>query len=589
MNTHAFLGRALAALGLVVLVGCAGIPDSGPVTEVEAASGNDQSTVRYSPTGPVKNALPQEIVRGYLDAMLAYPVTTGTAAAFLTPDAARAWKSSAGVRVYAQPRVSTPVVRENRGKVDKPTVDVGLGVVEDAGLDPQGRFKRVNARKEFSFRLVRSNGQWRITNPQPGSLVNRKFFGDYYRPFNNYFFDRSSKRLVADPIHLPVGDQLSTALISSLVMGPKDLLDKTARTFVPKGTQLRTSVPLRNDGLADVQFQDDLGGLPSGAQERLSAQVVWGLRQVDQVTGVRITGGDNVLYPDNRGIQSIDSWASFGPRFGDGGFYGVQKGRIVEVTGLEVAQVGGSWGRNGRGAAEIAVDSDQLAVVNNNRTTLTIGSLDKAKVSTFGGIRFLRPIQDDAGTVWALDRPGSETRLRVLEDKTFRQVPIGRLAKFRLESFALSPDGSRYAAIADVGGTSQVYVGTVRRGAPDAVASLGDPELLRPNDGDFTSPRSISWATATNVTFLADDKVAGTQVFESRIDGSDSTGGTAGSGALLPDVEAVALVTTGGEDPTRYVTDKTRHTWLLRPGGAWDRLDPVGVTGLTASYASSTS
>jgi hypothetical protein len=90
------------------------------------------------------------------------------------------------------------------------------------------------------------------------------------------------------------------------------------------------------------------------------------------------------------------------------------------------------------------------------------------------------------------------------------------------------------------------------------------------------------------VTFLADDNVSGTQVFESRIDGSYSTGGTAGSGALLPDVDAVALATTGGEDPTRYVTDKTRHTWLLRPGGAWERLNPAGVTGLTASYASST-
>lgn len=582
------MGRVRTTLCLIALAGCAGIPDSGPVTKVNAARGGDQSTVRYSPTGPAKNASPQDIVRGYLDAMLAYPVTTGTAASFLTSDAARDWKSSAGVKVYAEPQVSTPVVKDNAGNVDKPTVDIDLEVVEDASLDRQGRFERVNARKQFSFRLARTKGQWRITNPQPGFLVNRKFFSDYYRPFNDYFFDKPGKRLVADPIYLPVGDQLSTSLISSLTIGPQDLLHKTARTYAPEGTLLRTSVPLRDDGLAEVQFRDDLGGLSSSAQERFSAQVVWTLRQVDQVTGVRITGGDNVLSPGNRGIQSINSWASFGPRFGDGGFYGVQRGRIVEVTGRDVAPVDGPWGRNARKAAEIAVDSDQLVVVGNDRATLTTGSLDKTKVSTFSGKRFLRPIQDDEGNVWGMDRPGSDMRLRLLEGKKFRQIPIGLLAKFRVISFALSPDGSRYAVIADVGGTAQVYAGAVLRNAQDAVASLGDPVLLQPNGADFTSPRSISWATATTVTFLADDNVAGTQVFESRIDGSSSSGGTASSGSLLPDVAAVSLVTTGGDDPTRYVTDKTRHTWLLRPGGAWERLDPIGVTGLTASYASST-
>jgi len=588
MSRRLSLRQCSAVLIVAFLAGCAGIPDSGPVTKVNAARADDQSTVRYSPTGPAQNASPQEIIRGYLDAMLAYPVTTGTAASFLTPDAAREWKSSAGVKVYAEPQVSTPVVRDNAGNVDKPTVDIDLEVVEDASLDPQGRFERVNARKQFNFRLARTNGEWRITNPQPGFLVNRKFFGDYYRPFNDYFFDKPGKRLVSAPIYLAVGDQLSTSLVSSLMMGPKGLLNKTARTFAPEGTQLRTSVPLRDDGLAEVQFRDDLSGLSSSAQERLSAQIIWTLRQVDQVSGVRIIGGENVLYPGNRGIQSIDAWGSFGPRYGDGGFYGVQRDRIVEVSGRDVAPVDGPWGKNARKAAVIAVDSDHLAVVNRDRSKLTIGSFDKDKAPTFGGKRFLRPFRDDAGMFWAMDRPGSDSRLRLFDVKGSRKVPIGLLAKFRLESFALSPDGSRYAAIADVGGTSQVYVGTVLRNAQDTVTSLGNPELLPPNGADFTKPRSLSWASATTVTFLADDAVVGAQIFESRVDGSSSTGGTASSGALLPGVDAVALTTTGGSDPTRYVTDKTAHTWLLRPGGAWERLDSLGVTGLTASYASST-
>lgn len=587
MRSRALGGRVITTLLLIILVGCAGIPDNGPVTKVAADPGTDQSTVRYSPTGPTENASPQQIVRGYLDAMLAYPVTAGTAASFLTHDAARDWKPSAGVQIYTEPEVSTSLVKDNAGGVDKPAVEVNLDLIEDASLDPQGKFARLNARKQLTFRLNQTKGQWRITNPQPGFLVNRKFFDDYYRPFNDYFFDRAGKRLVAEPIYLPVGDQLSTALVSSLLLGPGDLLGKTARTYVPGGTRLQTSVPPRADGLAEVQFRDDLSPLSDGAQQRLSGQIIWTLRQVENVTGVRITGGDNVLYPGNRGIQSIDSWENFGPKFADGGFYGVQKGRIVELSGRVVSSVDGSWGKDARQAIDIAVDSDRLAVVADGRNRLTIGSFGNAKVSNFSGKQFLRPVWDDTGSVWALDRQGSDTRLRIFEGKRFRQIPIGVLAKFRVESYALSPDGARYAFIADVGGSSQVYVGSVHRDAKDVVVSLGKPVLQRPNGADFTRPRSISWSSATAVTFLADDAVVGTQIFESRIDGSSSSGGTASSGALLPDVAAVTLVTTGGEEPTRYVTDKTGHTWLLGSDGAWERLDPIRVTALAASSSSS--
>lgn len=585
------LGRATGAgmLSLALFAGCVGIPDDGTVTKVDVESGPDQSTVRYSPTGPARDANPQQIVRGYLDAMLAYPVTTGTAASFLTPEAAREWKSSAGVEVYVEPKVAAPVAKDPEGSVEnRPAVEVDLDMVEDAQLNSQGRFARINTRKQFTYRLIQSDGQWRITNPQPGFLVNRKFFDDYYRAFDAFFFDRPGKRLVADPIYLPVGDQLSTALLGSLLLGPKGLLGKTARTFVPEGARLRTSVPSRDDGLADVQFREDLNELPSDVQERLSAQIIWTLKQVDQVTGVRIAGSDVVLIPGNRGNQSVDSWAKFGPRFGDGGFYGIQEGRVVEVSGGNVEEVDGPWGESAGGAVGIAIDSGRIASVRDGGKILTVGSLAKASVNTFSGSDLLRPVWDDTGKVWAVDSAGGATRLRIFSGKKFRAVPVGALADYRLNSFALSPDGARYAAVARVGNTTQVYVGSVLRNAQDVVIGLGTPENVRPKNATFASPRSVSWATPTTVTFLAEDNVAGTQIFEVRIDGSASIGGTAGRGALLPDVRPISLATTGGEDPIRYVTDSSGKTWILRPGRTWILLDAGGITSLTASTAVST-
>ncbi len=571
------------AAALLVLCGCGGIPDSGPVTKVKADHGTDQSTVRYSPAGPARDASPEQIVRGYLDAMLAYPVTTGTAASFLTPEAAHAWKSSAGVAIYAQPEVAKQTLKGGGRELAEESATVGVHVVEDARLDNQGHFDRVNARKEFGFHLIKSRGQWRIDNPQNGFLVNRKFFDDYYRPFNTYFFDKPGKRLVADPIYLPVGDQLSTALVSSLLLGPGRLLSGTARTYVPSSTRLRTSVPLAGDGLADVQFRDDLSNLSSAAQARLSAQITWTLRQVPDVSSVRITGGDNVLYPGDRGIQSVASWQAFGPRFGDGTFYGLQSNHLVTLDGRTVSRVSGPWGKDAHGAILVAADSDNVAAVRKGRTRLVIGTLSKKAVETVAGKDLLRPQWDDSGNVWAFDSPGGTTRVRLTDGKKTRTLDIGRLSRFDVRSFSLSPDSSRYAVLAEVGPASQVFVGPVIRNAGDDVVSLGAPSPVKAQGSDFSSPRSLSWATDTTVTFLAADSVVGTQIFEARIDASQVIGGTASNGALLPDVSAVALATVGGEDPVVYVTDAKKRTWLLRTGSNWERLSQTGITAITAS------
>ena len=99
----------VAVLGVLLVGGCGSIPTSGPVTRVADDKGFGESTVRYAPALPVPGASPQEIVLGYLDAMLAFPVSTGTASAFLTPSAAKSWRPLDGVRVYSRPKVSAPV------------------------------------------------------------------------------------------------------------------------------------------------------------------------------------------------------------------------------------------------------------------------------------------------------------------------------------------------------------------------------------------------------------------------------------------------------------------------------------------------
>ena len=41
----------------------------------------------------------------------------------------------------------------------------------------------------WQFKLVKVNGQWRITNPPPFRMLNEHDFSQVYRPQDLYFFD----------------------------------------------------------------------------------------------------------------------------------------------------------------------------------------------------------------------------------------------------------------------------------------------------------------------------------------------------------------------------------------------------------------
>ncbi|WP_162891278.1 GerMN domain-containing protein [Aeromicrobium sp. A1-2] len=570
--------RLVAGIATVLVVSaCAGIPTSGPVTKVADDSGFGESTVRYTPARPSDGASPQQIVRGYLDAMLAYPVSTGTAAAFLTPEGAKSWSSAAQVRVYSNPEVSPTLAgRDDSGasKSEQPPVEVRLRLAEDARLDRQGHYARVAEQAEISYELERVDGQWRIANPQAGLLVNQKFFEDYFRRFNIFYFDRPGSRLVPDPIYLPVGDQLATGLIASLVRGPGAAGDGAERTYVPGTDSLRPSVPVSANGVADVEFATDLSALSDTEQKHLSAQIVWTLRQVPEVVAVRLVGDATVLTSSGNALQDIDSWGGYGPSIARTHTYAIAGDKIVQIDDGKVEPMTGAWGTDARGAVFIGVSEQGVAGVLAGRTAVRVTNRKGTAARTFDGSRFIAPRWDSDGGLWLVDRPGSRTRVRLVVGKDVRTLDVGGLTSLEATDFAISPDGSRYAVTA---AGSSLHVGRVLRDAKDQILGLGEPSRV------YTSaraPRSVSWSSGTELTFLAESQ-SGRQVYSAAIDGSSTNGGVARGGALLPDVDAGTLAIDSGESRARYATDARDRLWFLSPGGSWRLLTTTGVTALT--------
>jgi hypothetical protein len=572
------VARAVTALVAVLAVSaCAGIPSSGPVTKVADDGDLGQSAVRYAPARPQPGASPEQIVRGYLDAMLAFPTSSRTASTFLTPEAARDWGSSSQVRIYSQPEVGGSQDADGRPvPADDPSepVKVRLGFTEDARLDRQGRYTPLASPETLTYTLQQVKGEWRITDPQEGLLVNRKFFTDYYRPFNLYYFDLPGQRLVPEPVHLVVGDQLATTLMTSLAGGPTvESLDST-RTYVPPRGALRPSVPVSDEGVADVEFTADFSDLASGVRDHLSAQVVWTLRQVPGIEGVQIVGGATALTASNDEIQPVQAWGGYGPSTARGRAYAVIDGRVVEIDDGKPVPVSGAWGEDGRAAELVAVSQAGIAGVLPGRGAVRLTARDGTAARTVRGNDFVGPDWDSDGRLWLVDRAAGGTRIRVVTGKEVREIDVGGVGRLDVSTFDLSPDGARYA-VGTAGG--RLYVGRVRRDDDDRVVGLGVPSrVLTTAD----QPRSAAWSSGTELSFLGDSE-AGVQVYQARIDGSATTSEVTRSGALLPDVGAQALAIGPGSNHVLYVTDAGNRLWFLPPGGSWRMIESPPVTGLT--------
>ncbi|MEU0060104.1 hypothetical protein ABZ035_27380, partial [Streptomyces sp. NPDC006334] len=79
---------AYAACGVVLLAGCASMPDHGDLSDVESTP-RQETQVRVFAMPPRDDAQPAEIVQGFLEALTSDDPRYSTARQYLTPAAAR--------------------------------------------------------------------------------------------------------------------------------------------------------------------------------------------------------------------------------------------------------------------------------------------------------------------------------------------------------------------------------------------------------------------------------------------------------------------------------------------------------------------
>jgi hypothetical protein len=560
-----------AAIVAGVLAGCADVPHSGPVklgTSIgpqfgvtnESTHELTNETIHELPAGPLPDATPATLVAGFLHAMVDSEDGYGVARLFLAPGAS--WNSGQGITTY---NPATMQLVRSGSRIVMRAQRVGE-------ISARGSFTTAPAQITRRFGLVRSSGQWRIAHAPDGVLLSADDAQRTLQSADVYFLNDSENRLVPDPRLLPPQDPgLATTLIQDLVAGPSPSLAPAVHTAVPSGVSLIGNVPISTGGVAQIDFTNSNHQLSGAELRRLSAQVVWTLRQLASVTAVQLlVNGSPLSAPNVSSLQPIRAWPEFDPAAPPeaGGVLVVRDGQPGMLGARLPAQfVGSGLAAPARSADGTVLAGLRLSV---RKVTLMIGRSTGRLVARAGAATMTAPAFDPAGDVFVA-RSGSAGEQIVEYPVHGSPVPVaapGWLRAEPVQAIALAPDGSRLAAVVGPVGRAALMVGTIS--SLPAHPVIHDLHTVVPGG---RNGQGVSWAAADELVCTVGQADGRRGVLEVSVDGYRVA--ELGEVGLVPYPDQIAAAPS-----RRILASSGEGIWSLS-GGQWTRI----ATGSQPSYA----
>ncbi|MGB0100613.1 MAG: LpqB family beta-propeller domain-containing protein [Nocardioides sp.] len=516
----------LALLLAAALAGCASMPTDGPVVETESdeLTPSGAGAPFIDPLPPREGASRPEVVRGFINAMQAWPSQTATAEEFLTEDAAAAWQPQDATITYPV----TPNPRDE-GR------DVSIVLPDAHHLDSRGSWqgKLPVRQRTVTYPMVFEDGEWRIDAVPNALMVPESWFTDRYRQVSLYFFDPTVSILTPEPIFVPRGDQLATTLTQSLLMGPGPGLQRVEQSFVPPGLDVAVGVTVSDDGVADILLTGDPGQLSANTVELMMVQFGWTLRQEPKIESIQLSiGGQPVPLPGGVASYPVNS----GPQFDPSGFqsnpllYGLSQDRIVAGTEAAFTPVGGPLGERGLGLRSVGVSLEATAAAG---VTEAGGSVVAAPLSDGATVRtvqfgtdFLRPAWDFSNRLWLVDRTEDGARVSYVDGAAGdeigepRTVRVPGITGERVRMFLISRDGTRLVAVVRRSGRDELVVSRIEHAAGGRVLGAVDAERIDIGDDSGLPIRDVVWRTSTTVAVLHSLTQSLAEVTPASVDGA---------------------------------------------------------------------
>ena len=491
------------ALVLLTATGCVRMPESGPVVGTESGGRADEPPgVFIDPKPPAPGANPPDIVTGFLDAMTATPIQTNAAKQFLTSDAQAAWTPEAETITYSE--ASPP-----RGGL---RVSVRLGGARH--LDGRGSYLGglPSGERSLTFPMASEDGEWRIARAPNALIVPDSWFEQRFRQVSLYFFDPSAQILVPEPVFVPRGEQLATALTSALLRGPGPALEGISRSFIPDGLSFGLSVPVSEEGVAELSLRGYSGRLTPDASEQMLAQLAWTLRQEPTIEALRVSvGGRPITLSGGESLFDVNvQGAQYDPTVLEAStlLYGLRDGRLVSGPPDSLAPVAGPMGVSRLGVRSVAVDitADQVVGVSGGGTGLLLTSVrnesDRVESVVSGARRLLRPAWDFSDRVWLVDNGRGGARVSYLSGDRPVGVRVPGVTGRRVTHFTVSRDGSRLVAVVRDARGDRVMISRIVHDAQGQVVRVRRADHIAWEGDSRLDVRDIGWSSATSVAVL---------------------------------------------------------------------------------------
>ncbi|MEU1160838.1 LpqB family beta-propeller domain-containing protein, partial [Streptomyces sp. NPDC005921] len=429
-----------AACGAVLLAGCASMPDSGDLRDVESTPRQD-TQVRVFAMPPQQDASSTEILQGFLEALTSDDPHFDTARKYLTTAAAKTWRPELRATVLTNgPSIQTaarPVGRE-----DEDSITYALQGSRVATVDAQQAYSPADGSYRKTVHLTKDakSGQWRIDTLPQGVVMGKSDFQRNYTSVNKYYFASDTSAAgtgqpvaVADPVFVRTRVDPTTQLVRSLLNGPTSWLGPVVWSSFPTGTALKKGVsglvPDDQNRLT-VPLNVKASRIGTAKCTEMATQLLFTLRNltptVDTVALQSVNGGHMCDVGEEQAETTAWRPSTKRPEY----LYLLDsKHRLVRMTtggaGTSAVAVPGPFGAGTKPLRSVAVARDErtAAGVTSDGRSLYVtslasaGSLGDAVLTSHGATeddRLTAPSWDARGDLWVADRDPGKPQLCML-------------------------------------------------------------------------------------------------------------------------------------------------------------------------------
>jgi hypothetical protein len=566
---------AVVAATCALLAGCVQMPTAGPVVEPQVTTASeDPPGISFDPRPPQDGETPAEIVDGFLEAMKATPISTTVARQFLSREAADTWAPEQQILTYGDLGTSAGEM-----SVQVPLSDLNL-------YDARGAWEGSRASSELDLGLVQEDGEWRIDEVPDALIVPESWFDDWYQRVSLYYFDPTSEVLVAEPVFAPRGDQFASSLVRGLVSPLDDEAQDVVRSYFPSLGTSGLSVPVRS-GIATVSLPGDPDAIDDDTAQRMLAQLVWTLRQDEDIQAVEFSIGGRILSNGPGGSTQVnfDVGSAYDPNGlrVDTDLYALDDGLVVTGSLSGFDDTLGPLGTKDYGVRSIGVgvDGAHVAAVTADGTGIYVAPTEapdgEVTRPVAGAVDLERPHWDYRDRIWALDRGAGRARVILVVEGVASEIEVPGLTGRDVTRMLVSRDGSRLVAVLRGRKTDRVVSTRVRHDSAGAVIGFTPLRTLPLASESAGRIRDIAWHSPTTVSVLRDiaDQLS-SEVRTTSVDGAPGEIATVGA-TRARDINRL-LVATPVDGPDTFALAGRAVSNLTHP----ERLVPDLPRGLTS-------